>query len=524
MELIKKLRTSLLLLAGTVIFSHTVFSQSALGTLESMTNTRVSIPAASGPMRVGSAPSAASAAKSVLNSSSSSISSVVAGAVMQGLLNNLLSPTPQKSQAEIDAEKAEAERVAYEAEMARQAEEARQQELHDNLINSSKTLSGSESLDFKSLDSDMETMRKTASDPFDQGNSGSSIKTVPRGNNFFGEPLSDPDFETVIEPETNPVVQDVEKAVDLTDKYLENEKLEKAKLDKEKLDKEKLEKEKLVVDIIGGVVANQAKGEPIIEKPDCNALSDKLARYKSDMIRFQEWNTGTLTELKKWEDQNNDAFWNAVKDGAGAAFGVFVDYLNDTRASASGIKKILEDNEEKYIRDGVFSTDQISRYKKLLDQRITLCNITELAKESMKPWDYVNLSRNLLQGTTEKLAKSDGDCMEIVNVLKGQGYLSDTPWVDAGQFLAGEAINKFLKDPGAVIKPNSLIKGSLKIPYVTIAQLAVDEAYNVTDMLTSFKNIITLRDADGKASEAVKKIQNDMDNIKIQLKGCPLQN
>ena len=80
----------------------------------------------------------------------------------------------------------------------------------------------------------------------------------------------------------------------------------------------------------------------------------------------------------------------------------------------------------------------IIQYKKILDQRITLCNITDLAKESMKPWDYVNLSRNLLQGTTEKLANSEGDCMEIINVLKGQGYLSDTPWVDAGQILAGK--------------------------------------------------------------------------------------
>ena len=159
-----------------------------------------------------------------------------------------------------------------------------------------------------------------------------------------------------------------------------------------------------------------------------------------------------------------------------------------------------------------------------MDQRITLCKITDLAKESMIPSDYVKLSRNLLQGTTEKLANSDGDCMEIINVLERQGFLNDTPWVDAGLFLAGEVINKFLENPDAVIKPNSLIKGSLKIPYVTIAQLAVDEAYNVTDMLTSFKNICTLRDADGKASDAVKKIQNDMDNIKIQLKSCPSRN
>jgi hypothetical protein len=521
----KTLKIMLLFLSGMVLLPEVVLAQSALQQLEDATNTRVSVPSASAPVRVGSASGAASSAKSVLGSSTPSMSNVVTGALIQGLLNNLLSPTPKKSQADIEAEQAEAERVAKEAEIKRQEEEAQQQAQYENLINSSKTLSGAGSLDFKSLDGDMESMRKGASDPFDQGSSGNPIKTVTRGNDFFGVPLSDPDFETVIEPETNPVVRDEEKAVELSKEYLEKERLNAEKLQKEKLEKKNLEKEKLVVDIIGGAMTDQvAKGEPIVEKPDCIALSEKLTRYRSDMVRFQEWNAGTLSELKKWEDQNNDAFWNAVKDGASAAFGVFVDYLNETRSSASKIKKILEQNEGKYISDGVLSSDQIIQYKKLLDQRITLCNITDLAKESMKPWDYVNLSRNLLQGTTEKLATSDGDCMEIVNVLKRQGYLSETPWVDAGQFLAGEAINKFLKDPGAVIKPNSLIKGSLKLPYVTIAQLAVDEAYNVTDMLTSFKNVCTLRDADGKASEAVKKIQNDMDNIKIQLKGCPSQN
>ncbi len=351
----KKLKFLLLSLLGMVLFPNVVLSQSALGQLESLTNTRVSIPKASGPMRIGSAPGAASAAKSVLGSSTPSMSNVVAGALMQGILNNLLSPTPQKSQAEIDAENAALERVAYEAEMKRLEEEARQQEQYENLINSSKTLSGSGSLNFKSLDGDMENMKKEASDPFDQGSAGNSIKTVPRGNNFFGVPLSDPDFETIIEPETNPVVSDAENAVELSNEYLDNEKLEIARLQKEKLGKKNQENEKLVVDIIGGAVSNQvAKGEPIIEKPDCNALTEKLTRYRSDMIRFQEWNAGTLSELKKWEDQNNDAFWNAVTDGASAAFGVFVDYLNETRSSASNLKKILEQNEGKYISDGSF--------------------------------------------------------------------------------------------------------------------------------------------------------------------------
>ena len=508
----KKLYIVLFILAGVLISPGFVFSQSALGQLEQAAGRSIGsvrVPAVSGPSRVGGA---ASALGGVMPSSSSVISNAVAGAVMQGLINNILSPTPAKSQAEIDAEKAEADRIALEAEKLRLEEAARQQELHDNLMNSSKSLSGSESLDFKSLDGDMETMRKQAADQFEPkptGNtlnspsSGNTLNTPTGGNNFFGEPVSEVDFQTLVEPESNAVYLDIKTAVASTDEYFENE--------------------KLAVKIIGQALSEN-RGEPIIEKPDCKALNEKLTRYRSDMVRFHAWNSATLTELEKWEKQNNDAFWNAVTDGASSAFGVFLDYLDDTRSSATRIKKVLETNEAKYLKDKVFTPEDIIKYKKLLDQRITLCNVTQLAKETMKPWDYVNLARNLLQGTTEKLSKSDGECMKIIDVLKEEELLSGTPWVDAGQFLTGAIINKFMDDPSVLIKPNSLIKGALKVPYVTIAQLAVDEAYNITDMLTSFANITTLRDADGKASEAVKKIQTDMDNIKIQLKNCPAAN
>lgn len=515
-----KMIFSFIVAALLIIFPEYLFSQSAISQLGDPNS--VYVPPVNGPTPVGSyssGGSAGTAVKSVLGSSSSSISNVVAGALVQGMLNSLFSPAPEKTPEQIEAERAEQERIAYEEEMRRQEEAARQQELHDNLINSSKELPGSGSVDFKTLDGDMENMRKDAADQFERTYNISNVKTAPKGNDFFGVPLSDVDFETVIEPQTNPVYSDVETAVDLTDKYLAEEKIAN-----EKLAKEKLENTKLVVDIIGGAVSGQANGEPIIEKPDCQALSDKLARYRSDMIRFQDWNYKTLTELKDWEDQNNKAFWNAVSDGASAAFGVFVDYLNETRSSASAIKKILEENQDKYLRDGIYSADQIARYKQILDLRITTCNVTEIAKESMKPWDYVNLSRNLFQGTAEKLKKSDEDFMRMVNELKEQDYLSNVPWVDAASFMTGEVINKFMNDPSIVLKPNSVVKGSLKMPYVTVAQLVVDEAYNVTDMITSYKNICTLREADGKATEAVRKIQNDMSNIKMQLKGCPSYN
>lgn len=517
----------LFLLTGIITGQETANAQ-ALGQLEKMAGSSVVVPEVNGPSSVSSSVSSAASKSSVLKGASSgSLSTVVAGALLQGVFNSLLSSPAEKSPEQLEAERKEQERIAEEEKLKKEMEEKHQQEVYDNLMKSSKDVPGSESLDFKNLDGNMETLRKEASDPFDSGSKGVQLKkdsafigkpvaspdlknlnsTNPnpkdanapsKGTAFFGVPVSSPEFQTVVEPESAPVYKDIKTSVNLTEQYLKNE--------------------KLVVGLIAQAINNN--GSPIIEKPDCKALNEKLVRYRSDLVRFQAWNNETLIELEKWKKQNEDAFWNAVTDGASAAFSVFLDYLNETRASALKIKKLLEENEAKYLQDKIFTASEIEKYKKLLDQRINLCNITEFSKTAMEPQEYVNFAKNLLQGTTEKLTKSDGDCQGMINTLKDQGILSETPWVDAGQFAAEGIINKFLHNPNLIIGPNSLLKNSLKIPYVTIAELAVNEAYNVTDLWKSYQNICTLRDADGKATEAVKKIQNDMDNIKIQLKDC----
>lgn len=488
------------ILAGLLFFPSVVLPQSALSQLEQAAGRSISsvnVPMPSAPSVVGALGSVAGSAGAL---SSGSISNAVAGMVFQSLLNNLFSPAPAKTPEQIEAERLEQERLEMEAEKLRLEEEARQQAIHNELLNESKSLSGAESLDFKSLDGDMETLRKSSADQFEPKSTGISHYPGSMGAQFFGMPLSDPEVRILVEPESTPVYQDLETSVDLTDEYLEEE--------------------KLVVEVIGGAVA-EAKGEPIVAKPDCRALGEKLNRYRTDLVRFRSWNNGTLTELKKWEEQNDQAFWNAIGDGAGAAFGVFVDYLKETRSSASVIRSAFEANEARFIREGLITPDQALKYKGILDQRINTSTVAKFAKEGLDIKEYVNATRNLIQGTTEKLASTDGECNQLISLLKKEGLLSETPWVDAGQFLAGKVIDKFLDNPSLIIKPGTFAKGLTKIPYVTVAQLAVDEAYNVTDMLTSYSNICTFREADGRASEAVKKIESDMDNIKIQLQGCP---
>ena len=495
----KKIRVILTVIALILLYPYSIYPQSALGQLEqaagrSISSVNVPMPGAPSPV------SAAGSAVKAL-SSSTSVSNMVSGMIIESLFNNLFSPAPQKSAAELEAERLEKERLELEAEMQKQAEMVRQQQLHDKLINSSKSLNDSDPLDFKSLDGEMESLRKEAADQFEPDTEGGSSGASTIGTAFFGIPLSDADVQIALDPENTPVYKDLKTSVDESDEYLKNE--------------------RDTVRLLSRPSKADEKGEPIVPKPDCKALSQKLERYQKDMVRFNGWNNGTLTELNKWEEKNDEAFWNAVTDGAGGAFDVFTDYLDETRTSAIGIKNVLEANEAKFLQDKIFTPEDLNKYKALLDQRINTSKITGVAKDLMEPWEYVDVARNTLQGTTELLAKSDGDCIQIINVLKEQGMLSETPWVDAGQFLAGKVIDKFLKNPKIVIPPNYLVKGLTKIPYVNVSQIIVDEAYNVTDWVLSYKNICTFREADGMATEAMRKIRNDMDNIKIQLMECP---
>jgi hypothetical protein len=510
---------SLLVSAGIFISPKYIYSQSASSQLESAAGRKIEsvyVPTPSAPVPVSNSSNSSSFSTSSSSgsntekSTSTTISNALTNGIIQGVISNLLNSEPD--QTTLDARKKEQERIDAENEKQRQIDAAFEQERHDNMMKMLKPVSGSQTLEVKTLQSgntdlDVKTLNGgnedlsgMAANQFDSLAVDKESPAIGKGNDFFGIPVSSPDLQILIIPENDPVYIDTKTAVNLTDEYLKNENLSVKTIEKP---------------------ADKTRDVPVIEQPACKALNDKLVRYRTDMIKFQAWNTETLAELDKWNKQNDDAFWNAVKDGASAAFGVFVDYLNDSRTSASKIKKILDENEETYIKDKIFTKEAITKYKKLLDQRISLCEITELVKTGMEPWDYVNLARNILQGTVENLAKSDGDCMEIINVLKEKQYLGETPFVDAGQFLASEAIKKFLDDPGLVIKPGSLIKGSMKIPYVTIVQLAIDETYNAADWLTSRSNICKLREADGKATEAVNKIQADMDDIKLQLVNCP---
>lgn len=152
-----------LLFSGIVISNNPAFGQSALGQLEHMAGQKVSVPKVS---------------------AAANLNNMVAGAVVQSLLNNLFS-TPTVSKEELAAQQKAAELAAQQAaekaaEEQRIKEEIAQAE-HDKMMQSFKQLDGSQGLNMKTLDNNNSNNRLN-SRPFDKGNAVPIMRSQAEAN------------------------------------------------------------------------------------------------------------------------------------------------------------------------------------------------------------------------------------------------------------------------------------------------------------------------------------------------------
>jgi hypothetical protein len=59
------------------------------------------------------------------------------------------------------------------------------------------------------------------------------------------------------------------------------------------------------------------------------------------------------------------------------------------------------------------------------------------------------------------------------------------------------------------------------MPIVAWCQFAVDQTYNATDWILSYKNICNLNNVTGKETEAAQYLQNKIFETQSMLKECP---
>lgn len=486
------------------VSQRNAIAQSALDQLVNSKGAQLgNIPKVNGPVPVGGI-SSASSVKGSTPSVSSSPGAMVASGIMQMLITKMLSPDPKQEQAEAAAKQAELDRIAAEAEIQRQIEAALEQERYENMMKLYKPAPGSQSLemkttsgadlDFKTLNGDAEQMRVDARKQFESSGNDHSFPEIKDGTDFFGIPVSSPDFQTLVDPDNDPNIVDLTKA----DKYIV-----------ENIAKEESAK-----------VESLKKDEPAQVKKDlpegyCANLQTKLSGFTDTRAKFQKTINLTQGELTKWKEQNNAALWNAAKSGVSLVTDIFLKHLELRKTGALDIKKYLE-----ALPLGK-TPGAVDNYVKILDQVINFkYNLPKTADNIKKAADYAYLLRDATQVLAEDIAKSNNEVASMLNDPKFKALLNDgNPEVDAGQSAAGKLADIVLE--GKTLQEKLVGAFTKTMPIVAWCQFAVDQTYNATDWILSYKNICNLNSVTGKELEAAQYLQNKIFETQSLLKECP---
>ena len=440
------------------------------------------------------APKKTSTVKPGYVSSANSMQMMVAGTLVQGILSGIFSSNQQGEQQKKLL--AEQQKIKEQQELAKQKKikDSLDQATYFKLMQSYKTLQGGQKLDFKKLDGDMEALSKAAREMFDGVSVAKDSIDVSGGTPFFGTKMDSSQIRTLIDPDNDSVIADVANA----DLFLERNKIsDSAKLAALKSD-----------------TAQKAGLNTVKKSPDCEKLQTRLDNYLKQRDKFHKTLQTTRQDLEEWKQKNNDALWNAATAGFELTFSKFLGSISAKGAEAEGIKGRLLKHEAELRAKGV----DVDGYLATLNARIF--NANNLAKDAAEFKDaaeYDAFFRDGLQVGVSKIAETDTVYNKLLKDTAVQMMLNDgNPEVDAGQFLAGKAIEKILTSNFL----QSLAKFNNKIPYVTYAQFAVDQAYNALDWYLSYKQIKKLRELSGEETRSAMSLQMNIDKTFNQLKDC----
>lgn len=430
---------------------------------------------------------------------SSSMQMMVTSTLLQGIFSGLFSSNQQQQQKEQQQKfLAEQQKIkaAAEAALQKKIKDSLDQLNYLKLMSSYKLLQGgSVGLQMKKLDGDMEALRAGAASQFDGGIRVKDTVGASGGTNFFGTRMDSAQITTLIDPDKDTVIADINNA----DLFLRERKRE---------DSAQLAR------AADSAAKNSAKAG-FKKTPECDKLQTRLNNYLNQRDKFHKTILNTQKDLAEWKQKNNDALWNAATSGFELLFSKFLANVSLKGIQAENIRLRLLKHEEALRAKGV----DFDKYLGVLNQRIfTANNLAKDASEFKDAVEYDAFFRDAVQIGASRIAETDTVYQQILQDTTVKNLLNDGGFVevDAGQFAAGKTVEKILSS-------NFLknLKGfSNKIPYVTYAQFATDMIYNATDWWLSYQRIKQLREVSGQETRAAMSLQMNIDKTMDQLKGC----
>jgi hypothetical protein len=423
----------------------------------------------------------------------------IAGALFESLLSAAFAPDPKSTQEALAAQQMAAELAAQRNAEWQRAQEAKAQAEFERMMQSYKQLDGAgvafktlsdSALSLKTLDGDAETLAANARKPFDTPSETTEPAPLPvtagSATPFFGDTMPDADLQRLINPENDPNVVDLRKAVKYVAENIKN-----------------------TPSAAGAKTTDgTAKGEPIVRPPDCAKLALRLNGYIDQRNKFQKTILLAQEELQVWETANRDALLNAAKDGLEFFTGQLLETLEKKGKAADRLQRVFQKSAKQMAKDGVNIAEVEAKIKRL--KKLSMMgNLSELGSRGMEWQTFLKDGASAL---LDQLTSSNEEVQEMIQDPKLEKYFqTEAPELNT------------LLDISKIAAANKVFGKwvARKVPIIAGVELAITAVYDGAAWGTSFYRLAKAHQINGGAMDAAKYLQKNIDNAYIALKECP---
>lgn len=434
---------------------------------------------------------------------------MIAGTIFQSMVTSMFSTgtgTDSTHQYEaLMAQQAEAQAKAQHAMALQQQKEAVFKAKHNQMMQAYKQPGGSSGTAFKSLtDSgsgsmngyksldDAETLASNARMPFDtppEQTVDSDGMRIGEATPFFGDTMPLKDIQLLVNPENDPRIVDLREAKSY---IVEN-----------------LKKENVSGKGSKTPDNGNDNGEPIVEKPDCAKLSRQLKGYIVQRDRFQKTVALAQEQVDTWQAANRNAMLNVAMDGINYFTGQLLEGMTNRGKAAERLEQIYRKNADRMVKDGI----DIQGIEEKIDHLKRLSSAGEMADMISNVSDWNDFVEHGMSGLISQMTDSNREIEGMLEEPGMQKYLGES-----------ESELNALLDISKIAASNAVFGKwvAKKIPIVAGIELAVNQTYNAMDWFLSFNRIMDANNINGKVLNTAKRIQKNIDDTVIELKGCSI--
>ena len=444
---------------------------------------------------------ASKSARSTSAHHSAQMKAMVVGTIFESLLMSLFATDTANQAAQRAAQQKAAALAAQQAAAAQRAQAAAAQAEYERMMQSYKQLDGSQGVAFKSLsdsalalkslDGDAETLAANARKPFDTASDlNSPPLPVVTGSStpFFGDTMPIDQIRTLVNPENDPRVVDLKKAVSYV---VDNIKNDNAKLEE-------------AIKPYDGV----DKGGPIVAPPDCVALSKKLRGFVNQRNKFHKTILLSQEQYTTWETANRNALLNAAKEGVEYFTLGLLKKLAKREGAANRLQKAYEQNAQKMMEAGIDVTEIQARIERVR----AFASATQIADLTVHMKDWQSFMKNGISALLMEMKASNDEIQELFDNPKTKKYFEkDSPALSA------------LLDLSMIIAEEQVFGEWVKkrVPMIAACRFAINEAYHATDWFLSLNHVMEANRINGQVMYAAQSLQKHIDDTYLELRECP---